>query len=52
MIKKCIRCEKKRHYLRPISFNQNEQKFCSDCYEEVSIEMCIEADEKLMRYAY
>lgn len=51
MTTKCTRCEKKRHYLRPLPFNQTKQKFCSDCYDEVSTEMCIEADERLMRYA-
>ncbi len=52
MTTKCTGCGKKRHYLRPLPFDQNKQKFCFECYEEVSTEMCIEADEQLMRYSY
>lgn len=49
--RKCTRCERKAHYLRPLPFNQNENKFCSRCYPIVEAELCIEADEKLLRYA-
>lgn len=58
-IKRCARCEKKAHYLRIYDLSRDDYgrrtdqkpKFCSSCYHDVGIELCIEADEFLMKCA-